>query len=212
MTTKIRIVSVPDLFTDNELINLGRMHLPEGNSLAGACWCVEGLSAYEALLFVLRVLYRLIGKTFPSYKVWLFIGNSTWQPDTRIVRFRKLWGALAARGIDIPHASGTQELMCELKGKLKFFGATQLSEFSVGSVAKALVEERCAYVVALPSCIGPEEILDIGWSGELAEDSKVIASLIEKDGLLIKRFGEFDDVEKGVLGVGRPELVKLLLT
>lgn len=212
MTTDIRVVSALDLFVDNEVMNLGRRHLPKGNTLAGVCWYVVDISACEALLSVLRFVYGMIGKKIPGYRMWLLVGNSAWQPDTRIVRYRKLWGALAARGIEISHASGMQEVMCESQGKLKFFGAAQLSELSVGSVAKVLLEERCTYVVVLPSSIGPEDILSIGWSGELAEDSEVIASLIKCDGLLIKRFGEFDDEERGLVSVGQPELIKLLVS
>ncbi len=211
MTTDIHAVSALDLSIDNKVMNLDHMRLPEGNVLAGACWFVVDSSAHEALLSVLRFVYGLIVKKFPHYKVWLLVGNSAWQPDTRIVRYRKLWNALGASGIKISHSCNTQEIMREEDGKLKFFGATQLSELSVESVVRVLLEEHCTYLAALPSTTDLESILNIGWSGYLKEDSKIITTLIENEGLLIKRVGEFDDSEKGVVAIGRPELIKLLL-
>jgi hypothetical protein len=212
MTTDIRVVSAPDLLVDNEVINLGYVRKQDGHALAGVSWSVEGVSTFESLLSTLRFVYGLIGKKLLDYRVWLFIGNSAWQPDTRIVRHRKLWGALAARGIEVSNTSEKQEMMCESDGELKFFGAAQLSELSVRSVSKAFLDERCTYLVALPNSIGPENILGIGGSGILREDSKFIDALIEHGGLLVKRYGEFDDNEKGVVAVGRPDIVKLLIS
>lgn len=211
MTTDIRVVSASDLSDANEVINLSNIPLPEGMTLAGVCWFVVGYSAYEALLSVSRFVCGLIWKKLPDYKVWLFVGNSAWQPDTRIVRYRKLWGALAARGIKISHTNNTQEVMRETEGKLKFFGAAQLSELSIESAVKALLEEYCTYLIVLPSAVGPESILNIGWSGNITDDSEVIANLIKSGGLLIKRFGEFDDEERGVVAIGQPELVRNLM-
>jgi hypothetical protein len=212
MTIDIRVVSVPDIFVDNEVINLGRVRQQEGSVLAGASWSVVGVPAHDALLSTLRFVYGLIGEKLHNYIVWLFIGNSAWQPDTRIVRYRKLWGALAARGMEISNTFDKQEVMCESDGKLKFFGVAQLSELSIRSAAKVIFEERCTYLVALPSSTGPGDFLGIGWSGDLVEDSKFINGLAEYDGLLIKRFGEFDDEERGLVAIGRPELVKLLIS
>jgi len=210
MTIDIRVANVPDLFIGNEIMNLSRMHFSEGFTLAGINCSIVG-QGEEALLPVFRFIYAVIGRKIPDYSLWLFIGNSAWQPDTRIVRYRKLWGALAARGINVSHIFSKQEVMCESNGKLKFFGAVQLSELSVQSVVQLLLEERCAYLAALPSSIGPEDILNLGWSGELVEDSKVIECLVKRNGLLIKRTGEFDDEERGAIIIGIPELVRSLI-
>lgn len=120
-------------------------------------------------------------------------------------------GALAARGIDVPNACDKQEVMYEFDGKLKFFGAIQLSGLYVRTVAEVFLQERCSYMSVLPGLTGVEDVLGAGWSGDIAEDSNFITSLVERGGLLIKRFGEFDDEEIGVVAIGRPELVKLLV-
>ena len=205
-----RVASAADLFAENEVLNIGRMHLPNDIALGGVSWLVVDSPASEALLSVLRYVYSLIGGKLPSYQLWLLVGNSAWQPDTRIVRHYKLWGGLKARGIEISHVSDLQEVMRESEGKLKFFGAAQLSELSVASVVKALLEERCTYLVALPSNLTPQAILEIGWTGELAEDSSVITRLNKSGAVLIKQLGKFDDKERGVVAIGQPDIMKLL--
>lgn len=212
MITDIRAVSAPDLSVDNEVIDLSRTVLPGGKRLSGVCWSVVGGSAGEALLSVLSFFYGLTLKKLPDYGVWLLVGDSVWQPDTRIVRYHRLWGALAARGLKVSHACNPQELMIVEDGKLKFFGAIKLSELSVKSVAEVLLRERCAYVSVLPGSVEPKGILELGWTGDLAEDFKLLIGLVEDGGLLVKRYGEFGDREKGVVAIGCSKPINLILS
>ncbi|MDJ0657771.1 MAG: hypothetical protein QNJ40_26665 [Xanthomonadales bacterium] len=98
------------------------------------------------------------------------------------------------------------------EGKLRFFGAVQISEFSIDAVAKALLEELCAYIAVLPDDFSPRGILEIGWSGRFFEDLPLLEGVSEVDGLLLKRIGEFDDQEWGLIAVARPPLVNTLLS
>lgn len=211
MTTNVRVVVAPDLFLDNEIINLRCARGLERQALAGVSWSVKGGVACEGLLSVLTFVYGLVKRRLLDHRVWLLVGNSAWQPDTRVVRYRKLWKSLAARGIEISNACEKQELMYELDGKLKFFGAIQLSGLYVRTVVDVFLQERCSYMSVLPGSTGIEGVLGAGWSGDIAADFNFITSLIERGGLLVKRFGEFDDEEIGVMAIGRPELVKLLV-
>lgn len=210
MTTNIRFSSVSNLTVDNDVMNLRWSHsLPDGPP-GGATWLITGYSANESLRFVLAVVFSAIQEKFPEYNLWLLVGNSAWQPDTKIVRYYKLWGALAARGIKISHGMCSQEVMVEYGGKLKFFGAVKISELSIGSVANALSQERCAYLAALPSHVSPEMIITDGWSGDLEEDFKLISYAMKEKGLVLRRVGEFDDVEKGLIAVGETALIERL--
>lgn len=213
MTTEIRVRSAPDLLVANEVMNIRGVHLPECSTLAGASWSILSIGSfrYDALLSVFQFVHNVIIKRLPGYNIWLLIGDSTWQPDTRIIRYYRLWGGLKARGVEILPASRSHEVLHESEGKLKFFGATQLSELSIGPAVKALLEERCSYVAALPNNLGIEYILETGWSGDLVEDSSVISFVAKNGGLLLRRLGGFDDEERGLVAVGQPELVRILL-
>jgi hypothetical protein len=211
MITNIRLVSAADLSVSNEVMNFNRREL-HGSTLAGAAWIIDGATPRDALLSTLKLAYNSISKKLPDHVIWLLIGSSAWEPDTRIVRYRKLSGALAGRGIKISHASDWQEIMLESAGKIKFFGAMRLSELSVNSVVHTLLEEHCTYLVALPYDRPPQGVLEIGWSGNLAEDYDTVIYVSTLGGLLLKSVGEFDDNERGVVAIGQPGLVTALLS
>ena len=97
MTTNIKVATATDLSISNEVMNFRRDSLPENVTLAGVSWLVTNTSAYDSLLSVLKIVFSLIRKLLPSYEIWLLVGNSAWQPDTRIVRHLKLWDAMKAR-------------------------------------------------------------------------------------------------------------------
>ena len=119
----------------------------------------------------------------------------------------KLWKSLALRDIEIMHSTNSQEFMHDLDGKIKFFGMTQLSELSMPSAVKALLAERCSYLALLPDIVEPKEILNIGWSGKLLDDGKVISWMIKNRGVLVKRIGDFDDRDIGFVAVGELEIL-----
>lgn len=91
MTADIKVESAPDLLVNNEVFNIRCARKREGEVLSVASFLTAGASC-ELVSSVLNYLYELIEKKLPDYDLWLFIGSSAWQPDTRIVRHRKLWG------------------------------------------------------------------------------------------------------------------------
>lgn len=209
MTTNIKVISTPDISMINEVI--GAIYESEDSELvlSAASFLVSDVLK-GALIGVLGFVYSLINKNMPDYNVWLFLGNSAWQPDTRIVRYRKLWGALKFRG-NVVLGSDSYESVVEADGKLKFFGAVRLSELSIATVIDVIVDERCSYIVALPKNFEVQSALNIGWSGNLSEDFGLCCCVCEQKGLLIKQVGEFDDRERGFVSIGLPGRIEKLL-
>ena len=209
--TKIRLERAPDLSIDNPVMNFRNVPLSPEFSLAGASWLVVGATPLEALRSALGFVLQSISAKMFTHNCWLLIGNSAWQPKSRLVQHRKLWGALTARGIDVPGKNRMQHTKEGAEGKLKFFGAIQISEFSVDAVARALIEELCAYVGVLPDGHSPRTLLEIGWSGGLIDDLALLERVSEVDGLLLRRVGEFDDEEWGLVAVGNSPILDSLL-
>ncbi|WP_434704942.1 hypothetical protein J3P85_03565 [Pseudomonas sp. Z1-12] len=210
MTTDVKVTSAPDLLVSNEVFNIRSARKREGGVLSVASFLTAGASS-DSVSSVLSYLYDLIEKKFPDCNLWLFLGSSAWQPDTRIVRHRKLWGALRFRGYEIVGGSNSQEYIVEAEGKIKFFGALRLSKLSIETVASVLEAERCSYVAALPKGFDVQIALDKGWSGDVEEDLSFHYLLSEKQGLLFKKVGEFDDGERGFISVGLLEQISVLL-
>lgn len=180
--------------------------------MAAISWFLSGESISTLQLKILNIIINLITEKLTKYNVWLFIGNSTWQPDTRVVRYRKLWNALKARGVEIPHFGETFEQMQESAQGLKFFGAKLISELSTTSVIQAIHEERCAYILALPKDISIDQALDKGWQVNNIFDRELLKFIAKSNGIILKAVGEFDDYEAGFVGIAKPELIVKLIT
>ncbi|MCL1092085.1 hypothetical protein L2744_21295 [Shewanella profunda] len=210
MITDIQMVSAPDLSVANSVMNFRDVTFPVGLSLAGTCWSIIGSPPAESLKTVLRFVAKKVKHQMPDVSMWLLIGHSAWQPDTRIVRYHKLWGSLKARGVDIPLGECPQEFLLESDGRLKYFGALRLSEVSIESVAQLLLREHCAYLALVPNHTELAQVLKYGWSGDLFEDFSLLSCISKAHGLLLKKIGEFDDKEWGILAMGEPSVLSSL--
>lgn len=211
MTTEVKIFSTPDISVDNEVINIRSESAKVKDVLSAASFLVESTSS-ESFVFVLEFIANVIEKSLPAYEVWLLVGSSAWQSDTRIIRYRGLWGALKLQGVEIPKATDLKDVTVEADGKLKFYGALRLSELPVRSVVDTVLAGYRCYMVALPSDAGADIALSMPWSGIASEDLDFYRLICEVKGLLFKMVGEFDDPERGVVSIGAPILVKQLLS
>ncbi|MGH8386399.1 MAG: hypothetical protein ACRESJ_13020 [Pseudomonas sp.] len=211
MTIDIKVVSTPDISVANDIINPHRAGEDFRSVMSAASFLVAGASS-TSMAGVLSFVYSLIDEKLPGYDIWLFLGNSAWQPDTRIIRYRELWGGLKFRGSEISGSSNSQVSVVEAHGKLKFFGALRISKLSISNVVEVIVDERCSYIVATPKALEIKRILEVGWSGNMVEDFGFCCCICEKSGLLFKQVGEFDDDEWGFVSVGSPKIMEKLLS
>lgn len=76
--------------------------------------------------------------------------------------------------------SDPRESIVASHGKLNFFCALHLSELSIDTVVDVIIDERCSYIVATPKNFDVEPILDVGWSGSLAEDFSLCGRICER--------------------------------
>ncbi|MFS1526290.1 hypothetical protein ACL7TT_19690 [Microbulbifer sp. 2304DJ12-6] len=211
MTTNVTSMITMDVTKDNAVLNIALDHLPVDRKFGGGSWMASSSSLEESRIIVLRYIFGLILRGLVGFKLWLLMGHSAFQPDNRITRHRKLWGSMKARGAGISHSGASYEEMIEHDGKLKYFGAKELSELSVESVVKAISEEHCAYLAILPEFTNVNEVIDSGWTVDAGFDKALLYRISNKNGLLLKSAGEFDDPESGFVAIGDGELLKKII-
>lgn len=213
MNADLLIARSSDLKRENEVLNLSPAAYPADVLVAGVSWTrmvFSDTSKPEVLSAILDFSIRKIEDNLPDHRVWLLIGNSVWQPDTRIVRYYGPWKALHADSIESEHRRNARHAVLTANGKIKFFLALDISGPSVEALATTLLEESCCYLIALPQSDGPEGFIEMGWSGHLWEDTAIISRSVMADAVLIFKVGDFDDVELGLTAVGKPELINML--
>ncbi|MDZ5436287.1 hypothetical protein T3H00_26925 [Pseudomonas fluorescens] len=207
----IEIVIASDVTEENAVINTSCARDKRAGRLSAASFLVPRESN-GPLNVVLDFIFTLLSKKFPEQDIWLFVGNSAVQPDTRIVRYRKLWGGLKSRGLEVIGGMDFREEIVSDGEGVKFFGATRLSDLSVESVVNIILSERCSYVVALPASFEFKKALELGWVGDLVEDLDYCYCVCEKNGLIFKNIGEFDDCQRGFVSIGSPQSIGHLLS
>ncbi|SAK98735.1 hypothetical protein AWB82_07236 [Caballeronia glebae] len=210
MTTEITIGVADDAFSKNDLIRLERATFEETIALSAADWIAKREPQDAALIDVLHFVYRSLQQRMEGYHLWLLLGDTRWQDDTRIIRYRKIFNSLKVQGLDFERFPDRQEFMVEQCGKLKFFGAVLLGEDALVSVPETMQPGSCTYLLALPN-IAPDLSESSGWSGRLNTDFELIQSNVKNDGIIFQRVGYFDDPEVGLVALGKPDVVARLI-
>jgi hypothetical protein len=209
MTIDVHLAFAPDVTRHNSVLNLRDAGIQAGQ-LSAASWVAAEGNGPEAMSVVLKSVHKALQATLPQHVNWLLVGDSTWQPDTRVVRHHGLWNALKSRNLDIPLTCRAEEALIEARGRLKYFGAAHLSVFSIDAAARVMHFERCAYVASMPPSFEVQALTLVGWTGDFRDDGELVQRFARAGGLLFKRYGEFDDPEVGLVGVGSPEVLKRL--
>ncbi|WP_109484166.1 hypothetical protein [Paraburkholderia sp. C35] len=209
MTTEISVGVAEDAFTKNNLIRLDRSKYEKTIALSAADWIAKRVPHDAALFEVLRFVYRSICERMSGYQLWLLLGDTRWQDDTRLIRYRRLFSSLKAHGLDFEALPDRREFMVEQRRKLKFFGAVRLDANALSLVPETMQPGSCTYLLALPN-IAPNFPESSGWLGQLNEDFELIQSNVKNDGIIFQRVGYFDDPEVGLVALGKPDVVERL--
>lgn len=212
MTIDIKTASCDDVSIENDVINLGGEGFSKNHDLAGANWIASASSPEEALSSVLQFVREAVFRSLPNYDLWALIGNSAWQPDTRVIRYKKLWRMLMEQGFDFSTLQPLPEILVERDGKLKFFGVFQFQNVSICSVAKMLLSEYCTYMVAIPSGLKIQDFLQTDWLMNVEDHGYFLSAVGNAGGVPIKVIGEFDDREHGLVAIGEVGLIRSLVS
>jgi hypothetical protein len=209
MTTEIKVRVTEDAFEKNDLIRVDRSAYGDAIALSAADWIACRTPQDEALSDILRSIYNAVCERMSGYSVWLLLGDSRWQNDTRIVRYRKKFNSLKAQGIDFETIQDRQEFMVERDDKLKFFGVVRLNQHALSLVPATMLPGSCTYILALPDGI-PALPYASGWSGKFCEDSDLVKMNVERGGIIFQRVGYFDDLEVGFVALGKLHAIETL--
>lgn len=212
MTTDIRTSCTVDAFSENDLLFLDRSVFPQDLGLSAVGWLATKVHSVESFPDVLAFVLTCVSEQLTDYDFWLLVGNSAWQPDTRVVRYRKLFNALSVRGINFEAVKERFEAMIERDGKLKFFGAVRLDGSMVPTASLTMKAGACTYIAALPRDRKRQFPLETGWSGNWNEDSCMVATIVGEGGILFRRVGYFDDPETGLVALMSPTVAERIVT
>ena len=206
MTTEIGKTFTRDITQENETYNFCESLL-SGVKVGASSWMLKTFkNKDEARLDVLNAIVGRISQADPKISFWCWLGDSVWQNDTKIIRYKRLWKRIKDRGIALPDAESFEKFLVN-EGKLKFFGAFALTESSMKNAINLISLEKYVYVIALPSSVDIRETLNMYSDNFQLELLRIIANV---NGYLCKAVGEFDDIETGFVVFSNPNHIENL--
>jgi len=177
--------------------------------IGGGVWEVKGSDLRRSARSLLRELRLLFSSEHLNLTPWLLVGQSAWQQDTRITRYKRLWPGLSGYDPDRHREASVFEFCLERPGAIRFYGMFKIDEFQSDYASEFFVGESCAYCVAIPDEVDLSPLVANGWSGDLLSDRKLIKLLVSRGAVVVKFFGGFDDVEAGCVIFCSPGLVSI---
>lgn len=211
MNTDIYVEVCNNPSTANVVYNMDAKLLPSRESISVASWFSAQRDSHKVKCKALHMICESVLGCMEQPNVWLFVGDSVWQDDTRITRYKKLWKRLEQRGFRVVEATRYEEQLAEQGGHIKYFGSAMISIRSIASAVKIMDEEKASYIVVLPKHVSPSHILSTGWGAGQGFDPDLLKEIVSLDGLLFKAIGEFDDNERGMVGIGGSGLINCLV-
>lgn len=214
-TNRISVISTPNVFQDNTAFNLPNSF--ENNNSFPQCSGVVLLNTSQSrdasFNILLNYFFETVQKRILSCNIWVLSGHSAWQPDNRITRYRKFWGMLKAKGIAEPDPTCSLESSLKLGGKIKYFGAKKLCGIPLQFLTALFkINRTCTYLLILPKQVTPDELINNGWCPTHSFDENILRFSLLNKGVVIKAFGEFDDLESSLVAIGDQEVVEILST
>lgn len=164
----------------------------------------EGESTLSVRSSAIEVAMQSIHYALPDWQIWLLSCHTTWQPNSRIVSYRKLWKSLEARGLKLPKGYRTKELEFKTDEGQRWFGGIEIETDEISLVGPIINDEPSSIITAFPKGTVPDlkAVMDAGWislrDSRLIGWTSIATMICEVKGLLLRPFGEFDDILIGI--------------
>jgi len=211
-TTIINTSFTLNVSSENDTLNIGMVGNGPTEQLGAISWTEVTSDQALTQKQILKYVRDEVEKCNKYTGLWLFVGDSNWQVDNRIIRHKKLFRRLADRGYKNSDFIDSYEMLHESGNKLRYFGAVEVADSDFEWVIPVLRGERCSYLVFVPSEFNVEKILRTGWDVSNTVDVDFVSGVIGMNGLVLKITGSFDDIDAGFICVGGANEIELLAT
>ena len=169
----------------------------------------EALSKKKALE---EVILRTT-KIFSHACYFLIVGHEAWQPNNRIVRYKKLWKSI---GTSTPPASD-QDLEWPIAAEqgIRFFGVMSKSRVTDDELIRLLKHFKTAWMLVVEESFTPQIImreLEAGWEGATYSCPPQLLKLVrDRNAVLARDFGPDDEMQNGAIAIGTSSMCRQIL-
>ncbi|MEZ4313926.1 MAG: hypothetical protein R3F14_38380 [Polyangiaceae bacterium] len=214
MTTNPRVLHAASVFVENELLQLGAEHRPNGREVAAIGWLFRERPA-EAHQKATSLAVSAVLGVERSMQAWLVAMHAAVQPNTEFVRRQKLWLSLSRGGLHVPGGRRTTEYEILANAGARWCGGLALEDEAeaIAEAARIVDAEAGSSIVMIEraSESGLSSLLQHGWSiAPFGPPVETLAWVMGVNGLIFWPLGAFDDAESGGALLGAPDRLKVL--
>ena len=207
MTTNpdgLQIIFSPDLFQPNKSVNLARLTSADDHPRLAAITIESTPDIIHRSATIWACLGRateLILQGAQTYRPWLCACECGY--DNRVARYSKLWKSLASKGFQPPVRTTPETSIENDDGTICFYGAAEIGIEKIESVKTIVTPSSRSFLAWLPSTTAPDIdcLVAMGWKrgpSDLLELRDIAIVLSKQGGIVLRPFGQFDDLEAGV--------------
>lgn len=204
MTTDFRQMYAADISQENEVFNIPKNHIPSGIVLSAMSWTQPGSYCEDKDKKILQKILNHLLTGGKSHVVWLCIGNSSWIPDNRIERYKKLWRRLEGAGIYCTDEMKKKEFTQERPGEVRYFGALKIENSDWANLVHGLMLwDNNSFIVVTPKDSDIDIMLEEGWSDFNLFNEFLINIISWRSFLMIKKYDNYDLFDCGYFAIGK---------
>jgi len=141
-----------------------------------------------------------------GWNVRLYLSNRSWQPNTKLMRYKGFARRLGLQKRKCECEISINEQVYDSADGIKFLVDMDVSTITSQSIAELILDEINNYLVVFPNNINPDRGLVRPIEDDFLKDYDFFRKIFEKNGVIIRKIGAFDDPEIGFVGFGNPEL------
>jgi hypothetical protein len=168
MTTDVIRVSSPDLFAPNESLLLdierARRLTRSVPPIAAVSYVVKKSSPFENLSTLMDACAQCVANVIydntglDGYRVGLLVANGTWQPPSRLVKYKKLWKKRSEIVEAIRPSTINDEVMFERDNEIRYAGLLVVKRDRFAHAAQIVREiGACALLASKRDDFGTSE-------------------------------------------------------
>lgn len=189
--------------------NLSLLELGDLNNMESISWRVSDTyqNRKHNLLCILEKILKVV-ELEKGLSLYLLVGDSVYRENNRMTTYFKLWNYLKRNDLEVRNGIYSKEISLHSDNKVKFFGAIKITNSVVlQDVIELLIAQINSHLLIVQDSINVENLICNGFSYHVKENKEYLHKIISKNGLVIFREGEFDDMYSGFLGIGNSDIV-----
>ena len=203
MITDVTIQYANEITHKNEITNFPMLGLNAEN-ISAVSWALRKTNRANGTVRLISEMINRLSSENDNKFIDMYIQLSGSQPDTPLIRYKKIWGLLKSRGFKVDFMSHKLDTIISSSEGLTLSGMSRFPVSSLKQMAPFIANERKIFFAFLSS----ENFVE---NSDYLQSEKEWMSLIwSKNGVVFMPLGALDEIDCEVVALGKSSSINIL--